>query len=393
MKGGWQKLTLANVCEIRPPKSEARESLDSNSLVSFVPMAKLGIDRKYPIVNEEKKISEVIGSYTYFADGDVLLAKITPCFENGKLGIANGLKNRVGFGSSEFIVFRPSNKLDKEYLYYFLSRPEFREEGASLMGGAVGQQRVPKEFIENYLIPVPSLSKQKRIVDILNDALVGIETAKANTEKNIKNARTLFSSHVKSVFTRRGEGWVEKRLDEVCEIIMGQSPEGKTYNTAGKGMPLINGPVEFSSEPFGKTVRTKFTTQPTKLCKENDLILCVRGSTTGKMNIAGFEACVGRGVAVIRAKEYQPWINHFINANRERIYNLGTGATFPNVSGLMIGNLMLSFPSIKDQRHLSARLDSLLLETQHLESIYMQKLVELDDLKKSLLNQAFAGEL
>src|SRR5450432_4311407 len=127
-------------------------------------------------------------------------------------------------------------------------------------------------------------------------------------------------------------GWVTKKLGEVCEIIMGQSPDGDSYNVIGEGAPLINGPVEFSPGAFGKTTRTKFTTAPSKLCRKNDLILCVRGSTTGKMNIAGFDACIGRGVAAIRAKEYQPWINYFIRSKRNDIYSLGTGATFPNIS-------------------------------------------------------------
>ncbi len=135
------------------------------------------------------------------------------------------------------------------------------------------------------------------------------------------------------------KGWPTKRLGEVCEIIMGQSPDGESYNTTGEGVPLINGPVEFSAESFGKTVRTKFTTQPTKFCKEGDLILCVRGSTTGRMNIAGFDACVGRGVAAIRGKQYQPWINHFVSSKRDEIHGKGTGATFPNVSGDSLANL------------------------------------------------------
>jgi len=138
---------------------------------------------------------------------------------------------------------------------------------------------------------------------------------------------------------------------------MGQSPDGDSYNTTGKGVPLINGPVEFSEHSFGKTIRTKFTTQPTKFCKEGDLILCVRGSTTGRMNIAGFDACVGRGVAAIRAKQYQPWINHFIGGIRDEIHGKGTGATFPNVSGDTLANLRLVFPPLPEQQRIVGILD------------------------------------
>lgn len=152
-------------------------------------------------------------------------------------------------------------------------------------------------------------------------------------------------------------GWQVKRLSDVCEIIMGTSPPGETYNTTGKGVPLINGPVEFSPGSFGKTVRSKFTTAPNKLCKENDLILCVRGSTTGKMNIAAFDACIGRGVAAIRAKEYQPWINHFISAKADDIYQLGTGATFPNISTSSLAGLTLLMPPLAEQRRIVGILD------------------------------------
>ena len=138
MKKGWPTKTLAKVCQIKPPKSEAREKVSASSLVSFLPMEDMGIDVKFVQATQTKPLSAVVGSYTYFADGDVLLAKITPCFENGKLGIADGLKNGIGFGSSEYFVFRPDPTVSKEWLYYFLSRETFRVEGAARMTGAVG---------------------------------------------------------------------------------------------------------------------------------------------------------------------------------------------------------------------------------------------------------------
>ena len=160
----WEEKKLGEVCEIKPSKSEAREKLKDTDSVSFVPMEDMGINQKYFIPEKERTLKEVEGSYTYFANGDVLLAKITPCFENGKLGIAKNLKNSIGFGSSEYIVFRTNRSLFTEYLYYFLSRSSFRTEGAQRMMGAVGHKRVSKEFIENTRIPFPPLKEQQRIV-------------------------------------------------------------------------------------------------------------------------------------------------------------------------------------------------------------------------------------
>ncbi len=171
-----------------------------------------------PVPQQARTLAEVSNSYTYFANGDVLLAKITPCFENGKLGIADNLTNGIGFGSSEYIVFRPTPAIDKEWLYYLLPKSRSTTEGAERMSGAVGHKRVAKEFIESYPIPVPPLPEQHRIVAILDEAFDGIATAKANAEQNLQNARALFESHLQAVFTERGEGWSEKTLGDFCVL-------------------------------------------------------------------------------------------------------------------------------------------------------------------------------
>src|ERR1035441_9865236 len=114
MRSGWQTKAISDVCAIKPPKSEARAALSSEDLVSFVPMEDLPIGSTTLSLKQERRLSEVVNGYTYFADGDVLLAKITPCFENGKLGIAADLKNGAGFGSSEYIVLRPDSTVRSE---------------------------------------------------------------------------------------------------------------------------------------------------------------------------------------------------------------------------------------------------------------------------------------
>ena len=154
---------LADIAEINPKKSEVR-ALPPETPVSFVPMDELSTDRPSFTGARDRPISEVLTGYTYFRDRDVLLAKITPCFENGKAGIARSLRNGVGFGSSEFYVFRCGEKVIPEYLYYLITRPAFREEGEKNMSGTGGQQRVTREFLENYEIPLPPLEEQRRIV-------------------------------------------------------------------------------------------------------------------------------------------------------------------------------------------------------------------------------------
>jgi len=197
---GWQKKSLHEAFVIRPPKQEARDRLRDNDLVSFVPMEDLGILSKNFIPQKEKQLHEVIGSYTYFSDGDVLMAKITPCFENGKLGAARQLKNGTGFGSSEFIVFRTLGMILPDFLYYFLSRQQFRDEGEKVMLGAVGHKRVSKDFIDSYLIPYPDLNEQQRIVSTLDNISSEVKKLESNYQQKLSDLEELKKSVLQKAF-------------------------------------------------------------------------------------------------------------------------------------------------------------------------------------------------
>jgi restriction endonuclease S subunit len=115
-----------------------------------------------------KKVSAVEKGYTYFAENDILLAKITPCFENGKCGIATNLKNGIGFGSTEFIVLRPKVDILPEYLYIFIANSNFIESGKSFMSGTAGQQRLQIDFVKNFTIPVVDIERQRQIINEVN---------------------------------------------------------------------------------------------------------------------------------------------------------------------------------------------------------------------------------
>lgn len=159
----WPTTKLGEVCEINPKKSEL--NLPPDTAVSFVPMAAINEHCRDFQAKEVKMIGEVYSGYTYFRDGDVLLAKVTPCFENGKSGIANGLTNCIGFGSSEFFVLRPKAGLVlADYIYRIISMDTFINQGKQKMTGTGGLQRIPRDFIANYMIPLPPLTVQEEIV-------------------------------------------------------------------------------------------------------------------------------------------------------------------------------------------------------------------------------------
>ena len=154
---------LGDICIINPKTPV----IDDNLTVSFIPMPKVGENGEFD-ASEIKEYREVKKGFTYFQNGDVLFAKITPCMENGKGAVARMLENGIGFGSTEFHVLRPKdgNVLSK-WIYYLLSWSNFRKEAENNMTGSAGQKRVPKSFLENYNVMLPPLEKQKNQIDSL----------------------------------------------------------------------------------------------------------------------------------------------------------------------------------------------------------------------------------
>ena len=157
-------MKLTDICEINP-KTEA---LDDNTLVSFVAMPDVSEDGRIN-VGIHRTYSEVKKGFTSFKEGDVLFAKITPCMENGKGALATGLKNGIGFGSTEFHVLRPNAAIVLgQWLYYLTSWSAFRKDAEKHMTGSAGQKRVPKSFLEKYEVVVPMIEDQKHQVLQLN---------------------------------------------------------------------------------------------------------------------------------------------------------------------------------------------------------------------------------
>jgi type I restriction enzyme, S subunit len=153
--------------------------------------------------------------------------------------------------------------------------------------------------------------------------------------------------------------WKETALGEIADIVMGQSPEGRTCNSVGSGMPLLNGPTEFGS---AYPIAVQFTTEAKKLSQANDILFCVRGSTTGRMNWSDKQYAIGRGLAAIRHKngeEYRHYVKGLIDFNLSDLLAAATGSTFPNVSRDQLLKLKVSLPSPTEQKAIAAVLGAL----------------------------------
>ena len=183
----WEWKKLGEVSTIRPPKKLAKETLGDKDEVSFVPMNCLNVGSRNLTLNETKTLKSVYSGYTYFADNDVLMAKITPCFENSKAVVLSGLENGIGAGTTELHIARPfGSTLAPRYVLLFFKAPMFLQVGKTKMTGTAGQKRVPKVFFSEPPLPLPPLAEQHRIVAKVDELMTLCDTLKAR----LNNAQT-----------------------------------------------------------------------------------------------------------------------------------------------------------------------------------------------------------
>ena len=177
-------MRIKHLARINPSKSEC-DGLESDQLVSFIPMDSIGTRGEIDAA-ATKALDEVREGYTYVADGDVLLAKITPCFENGKCAIAAGFVGGIGFATTEVIPIRPVLRDDARFLYYLLTSEPFRTKATAEMYGAGGQKRVPERFVKEYQADLPRATARQAISDFLDHETARIDTLIAKQKELIE---------------------------------------------------------------------------------------------------------------------------------------------------------------------------------------------------------------
>ena len=286
------------------------------------------------------------------------------------------------------MVIKNKNQLFPKYLYYFSSTLKDKLISVS---GKTTIDFVSMTKLKQISIPVPPLLIQKQIVSILDEAFEKISKAKENSEKNLKNAKEVFESYLQNVFENKGEGWEEKKLKNICDVIAGQSPEGKYYNKDGNGLPFYQGKKEFTEKYIGKP--TTWTTKTTKEAEANDVLMSVR-APVGPINFSTQKICIGRGLAAIRTGEYidkEFLFNFLLNIQKELVGN--NGAVFNSINKTQIENFKISLPSKFEQIKILSKLNLISQKSKKLSEIYSRKLSSLEELKQSILQKAFNGEL
>lgn len=307
-----------------------------------------------------------------------------------------------GLCSADIYPLTPDpSVLDRGYLFHQLLSPQFTEFAVSGSARA-GMPKVNREHLFTFRMPIPALSEQRRIVGMLDEAFASLATAKANAEKNLQNARALFESHLQSVFTKRGKGWVEKHLKEVCEKITDGTHQTPKY--FDEGVVFLSSRNVTGGEIDWEHIKYIDTKQHIEMHKRvaprrNDILLAKNG-TTGVAALVDrdttFDIYVSlallRALPVIRPR----FLLHFINspAAKAQFNKRLKGIGVPNLHLEEIREVCLAFPTeVKEQDRIVAELDALKKETQRLAQLFERKLAELEALKKSLLHQAFTGQL
>ena len=415
----WQLVKFEEVATFTKKPKDLRYS-DYNE-IPFVPMNLIPIATLF---SKEfiRKPSDKISSGTYFEPGDILLAKITPSFENGKQCIIQELPTPFGIATTEVIPIREVEGVsDKFYLFYYLLLPDVRALLTEKMKGTTGRLRLGTKTLAELEIPLPPLAEQERIVAKLEMLFAqldaGVDSLKKTHAQLPRYRRSILKAAFDGKLTRKWregysdelepmsvseistleglpelpDGWVWTPLKEISEIILGQSPPSSTYNTDGEGLPFYQGKLE-----FGKLYPTprKWCTAPKKFAKKGDVFISIR-APVGPTNLCPRKSAVGRGLAAIRGLHgIQPFfILHLLRRFENEIASRGTGTTFNAITGNQLKTFQIPLPPLAEQEQIVSELERCFSAADKGEAAITSELRRAERLRQSVLKQAFSGKL
>ncbi len=392
----WRQVRLGEIVEFapRPPT----ELFPGNSPVSLVPMAAVSevsgkIDLTQSVMPSEGKRRNL----TYFADGDVIFAKITPCMENGKVARAVNLLNGHAFGSTEFHVLRPGPSLDGRYLQYLLVHEDFRHEAARSMTGAVGQRRVPRSFLEDCLVDLPPKDEQIEVAELLGLHLSRLSVATASVTKVVATAERLRQS-ILNAFTQPANG-TPTTLGAVAKWSSGGTPKTGVSEFYGGSIPwavigdLTEGLVVDTAQSI---TEEGLAGSSAKVVDPGTVMLAMYGASIGRTGIAGRPLATNQAIACAKVDEQivrQKYLLRFLQGQKAAFVRAGQGGAQPNISQTIIKAWPIAVPPVEDQDRLVevaedhlARLGVAMAAATQAERLAVGT-------RRSLMHAAFTGRL
>jgi len=386
---------LAEIIRINP--AIAHNSGDSDELVAFVPMAAVSADPPTVTVSEIRPLSSVKNGFSYFQDGDILVAKITPCFENGKIAQVR-IEQQHGFGSTEFHVVRPSkNHADARYILHFLRQGYIRLDGERNMTGSAGQRRVPKHFLESLEIPLPPIAQQKRIAAILDKA----EELRSLRRQALGALDAIAQSIFLEMFgdpVTNPKGWEVSKLGNISEQVT--DGEHQTPKRTLQGIKLLSarnvqdGRIDVKDVDFislEEYERIKKRCNPVR----GDILISCSG-TIGRVTMVETDEpfTLVRSVALIKLKNtfvYSKFLECFLRtpALRKKMQQRANASSQANLFQNQIRDLPAFLPPLPLQQEFARRVEAI----EKLKTTHRQSLAQLNALFASLQHRAFRGDL
>ena len=398
MKSGWKTKTLGEVCSFLnrgiSPRYLARGGI-------CVPNQKCIRDHRvsYEPSRRHDARAKKVGSERLIQAGDVLVNSTG----TGTLGRVAQLRENPPEPTtvdSHVTIVRPTpGQFYPEFFGYMLVVIEDAIKKAG--EGCGGQTELARSVLaKKFPVHYPELlPEQQRIVGLLDEAFEGIATAKANAEKNLKNARALFASHLHSVFTQRGEGWVVRRISEIAKHSLGKMLD-KAKNKGEPQPYLRNINVRWFTFDLSDLLQMPFLPQEAAkyTAVKGDVLIC-EGGYPGRAAIWDGDYPIYFQKALHRVRFHEPehnkWFVYYLFAQDKsgELKQHFSGTGIQHFTGEVLARFELPLLPLSELRRAVGRFEELSAETQRLESIYQQKLAALDALKKSLLHRAFSGQL
>jgi type I restriction enzyme S subunit len=393
----WPSVSLSSIATLSP--GNATKDLPDTTEVTFIPMAMVQEESGRIEGATARPLGEVRKGYTAFREGDILFAKITPCMENGKIAIARGLKQGIGFGSTEFHVIRPGREVDPEFLRYFLVRKSFRGDAREHMTGSAGQLRVARAWLEETPIPFPSLPEQRAIVAKIEALFSDLDKGRARLE----TARARLATYRQAVLKAAYSGQVNRRMKEVaeiCTVVRGGSPRpAGDKRFYGGEIPFLKvaditslGKMHITN--FECTI-TKAGLSKTRMVEENTLLLTNNGATLGVPAITTFKTTFNDGVAAFLGLPETSLKYHyyFWQSKTADLRRINQGAAQPNLNTSIIGHQEI--PDIDDagQSRIVSDIESRLSLAETLGKSIDEALRREKALRQAILKKAFEGRL
>jgi len=413
--GSWARCSLADVVVLNP-KNDA----NAEQTAGFVPMALAPTDYHGALQHEEKLWGEIKKSYTNFADGDVIFAKVTPCFENGKAAIVRDMPSGIGAGSSEFYVLRPASKeISPSLLFAIIKTQSFMQQGAENMTGAVGLRRVPRTFVESFPIALPPLAEQKVIADKLDTLLAQVENTKARLERIPKILKRFRQSVLAAAVSGRlTEEWRDRTGlpewgvavlgDVIGNIDQGWSPKCHNEPTSDESWGVIKTssvlPMAFL-ENENKKLPDSLDVRPQLRVLASD-ILTTRAGPRSRCGITCYVSSTSKNLMicdkvyryrVIEGNGSSKFLALQLNSPNvlEKIETLKTGISESgmNLTQKKFRQLELNWPTPEEQTEIVHRVDQLFANADRIEQQVNNALARVNNLTQSILAKAFRGEL